>query len=242
MSIRKVHFSKSMRLFAAAMGLLVLTSGISPAGAEESRYTSRQTGYSLVVPQGWEQISDEVIQDFFNRSFSPSLKSVSSLEAGFQVQNGDETFSSAYAIVQVMPYAKLGITGPITDQMVENFVAEIRNANLNDALKDGRLNKDVSASISDARKGTDSFDKQRRRYIWTIDTTLANSTQMHGVCAVHFGPDAIVQVMFYAPKSEWDNHWTVCGQMIESFRFETAGVLNVNGLPGYRKPYSFYTP
>jgi hypothetical protein len=120
-------------------------------------------------------------------------------------------------LVQVIPYGHR----QINESEFPAFIRKMTGLDLA-AFADDHLSSDAQAIMGDFRYGQPRLDKARRRFITDLNGHVVGIGTVRGRIVGYFGRDSLVQVMFYAPESEWNEHLPIGSSIIDSFRFDAA--------------------
>jgi hypothetical protein len=181
---------------------------------------SGKHGYNLDVPEGWVQVSKEVLDTTMASVIDPNAGTKLIFDAAFQRESASPLFLEyPYLLVQIIPYAEYGVKGQIHesdfDEVIRSFTGRDAEETWNAAATP--LAKQL-AGAPDFQRPT--LDRQNRRYIWDLSMDLQAIGKIKGRCVGYFGRDSIVQLAFYAAGADWKEHEAAGTAMMDSFKFD----------------------
>lgn len=169
--------------------------GTMPGAGPGSHYSGLRWGYSVEVPPGWEQVPDDVVQSAAAQMQKPGGKVV--FDAAFQAAGSGRWLSYPYAIVQVIPYANLGLEGELPESQ---FAAVVKSLTGSDAIKriDDAMPTTLRGKVSATGVHDAVLEPEQRRFHYALAMNVAGVGPVEGASTAYFGRNALVQVSYYA--------------------------------------------
>lgn len=232
MSARKI----TVQFAAVVVAVLGLSASIRTANADEQTRFTSVNGYSLAVPEGWEQSSEEVV-----RQLSEAIASGPNAPKYDTALQPKSAQGNTMVGVIVMPYAQFGVAGPLSETQIQEFIKGMTGLDFNQLAKEN-FKPEYSSLLNGAKISAAHWDAAKQRFTWSLEMEVAGSPNVKVTSAVYFGQDSVVQVSFSTLVDNWNENWTVCGQLFESFKFENGNALSQTRPRSFSSPNSFYIP
>lgn len=190
--------------------------GTSALAAEQ--FGSTRYGYSLDLPSGWVEIPEEMLQALVDVAIKQDTQPRIVYDAAFQLKDADQWFEYPYVLVQPITYASYGVNRQINEDEFPECVKKLTGLNIEEIL-DETASSDVRQLIDKVETGQPKLEMSERRYLWNINMDVAGIGPVRGLVVGYFGRDSVVQVIFYARRSDWDRYADVRRAIVDSFRF-----------------------
>jgi len=185
-----------------------------------NNYHSNENGYTLEIPNGWQQIPDNIIREYIRQMLSEEGQSTIFFETAFQRKAKDGSwFQSPYAIVQILKYSNFFPNWQPKENEFEYLVKKMSGLNTVKVVE-----RDFSPAARDLvvapTIGEVDFDRNNKLYTFGIEIERPNVENMKGQIVGSFGKYAIVQVMFYDLVSNWSESEAERTIVLASFEFD----------------------
>lgn len=187
-----------------------------------NNYRSNENGYTLEIPNGWEQIPDNTIREYISQLMSEEGRSTIFFETAFQRKAKEGLwFQSPYVIVQILKYSNFFPNWQPKENEFEYLVKQMSGI---DTVKvfDKVLSSAARNLVTDPTIREVYFDRNRKLYTFSIEIKRPNVENMNGQIVGYFGRYAIVQVMFYDLLSNWSQSEADRNLILGSFYFDPA--------------------
>ena len=193
-------------------------------GEEEQRFHSPTNGYSVVIPQGWRQVPQEIVHQSFKALFSEN-KLTFDIETVLAIEFNENELKYPYAIIQVKSYSKYGANRPLTKEEVEKVFKKITPAIL--GLADTKM-ENVDELFSESMQGLVSqmefgkvyLDNENMSYLFGLDTEMANFGRVKMLTFGIFGSYAQIKITFCCSESDWHRFGNARNVILRSFQFD----------------------
>lgn len=187
-----------------------------------NNFRSNENGYTLVIPNGWEQIPDNTIREAIRQLMSEEGQSTIFFETAFQRKAKEGLwFQSPYAMIQIMKYSDFSLNRQPKENELEYFVKKMSGLNVV-KLVERNLSPMAQDIITEPTLGEVYFDRNSKLYTLSIEIKRLNVENMKGQIVGCFGRYAIVQVMFYDLVSNWSQSEADRNLILGSFNFDPA--------------------
>jgi len=187
-----------------------------------NNYRSNENGYTLEIPNRWEQIPDKIIHEYIRLLASEEGQSTIFFETAFQRKAKEGLwFQSPYAIVQILKYSDFFLNRQPKENELEFLVKQMSGINTVKAA-DEVLNPVARGLVIDPKIGEVYYDSDNKLYTFSIEIKQPNDDNLMGQIVGYFGRSAIVQVMFYDIKSNWIQSEADRKLILGSFYFDPA--------------------
>jgi hypothetical protein len=202
----------------------VLSGDICLAGSKRG-FHSEANGYSISIPDGWIKIPDEILAERFKFPASAESKASYSFEMGFQQSASGQWFEYPYVLVQVMTYSNFRLNRQIHKSEFKKIISGMTGLDMDDVINEN-ISADAKGLITEGTLGRVSLDEENKLYVFGLEMNVADVGKIQGQGVGHFGRYSIIQVNFYALKSNW-NQTTAERELIQgSFKFDPATAYN----------------
>src|SRR4051812_29651715 len=121
--MRMIRLAAPCRLV-AVVALLCAT----PPVALAAPYHGETYGYHVVLPDDWVQIADADVKATADAARNPNAKNVVVFDTAFQPSSHVRPFQYPYVIVQVIPYADLGLRRQVNEDEFADVVKAMTGA------------------------------------------------------------------------------------------------------------------
>jgi len=219
MSTRQARYIVLLLPLTTFTALLPLENCLAGNG---NNYHSNENGYTLEIPNGWEQIPDNIIREYVRQLASEEGQSTIFFETAFQPKAKEGLwFQSSYAIVQIVKYSNLFPNWQPKENEFEYLVKQMSGI---DTVKvvDKVLSPTARNFVTDSTIGEVYFDRNNKLYVFSLEIKQPNDESIKGQIVGHFGKYAIVQVMFYDSESNWSESEAERKIVLASFDFDPA--------------------
>jgi len=190
-----------------------------------NNYRSNENGYTLEIPNGWEQIPDNTIREYIRQLASEEGQSTIFFETAFQRKAKEGLwFQSPYAIVQILKYSNLFPNWQPKENEFEYLVKKLSGLNTVKVVEifERVLSPVARDNVIAPTMGEVYYDRNHKLYTFSIEIKRPNVENMQGQIVGHFGKYATVQVMFYDLVSNWSQSKADRNLILGSFYFDPA--------------------
>jgi hypothetical protein len=198
-------------MFVAASSLMLSPLFGQSKSAAPWTFRSSEGDYVLTLPAGWRQITvaefDAQEKLFKGKTGNPAPK----YDVGFQLANR-EPFEYPYIFVQH------GIRRPMP---FDDLRTQVNSQMLSDVARES--SKKAAAVIAPMQFTAIHPFEERRIIVADFESTSDDESAMKGMTAYCAGRQGVVNIHFYALKSNHRKYATVFQEILDSFRY----------LPGY---------
>ncbi len=212
------------------LGILILLSApllfhkFVALGEEEQRFHSPTNGYSVVIPQGWRQVPQEIVHQSFKALFAEN-KLTFDIETVLAIEFNENELKYPYAIIQVKSYSKYGANRPLTKEDIEKVFKKITPVFL--GLADTKV-EDVDELFSEGMRGMFSqmkvsklyLDNKKMSYLFGLDTEVVNFGRVKTLTFGIFGSYAQIKITFCCSESDWHRFRNAHNIILQSFQFD----------------------
>lgn len=172
-------------------------------------YHSTQWGYSINPPSKWMQVpetNDKLrnIQQAISNSKEAAERVV--IDTAFQ-RKSPQWMAMPFIIIQVIPYDRLGLSGPIPESQFSEVVRGISEGG----------NKSGNPSW---QKTNPVLDKPNRRFTWTTDVDTREKGKIRTYLTGYFGSKAMIQIAYVCPLDDVNMTIAERKAIFESFQFD----------------------
>lgn len=193
-------------------------------GGEEQRFHSPTNGYSVVIPQGWRQVPQEVVNQAFKAGFAEN-KLTFNIETVLAIEFNENELKHPYAIIQVQSYSKYGVNQPLTKEEIEEVFKKItpeilRLADTKVENMDEFLSEGMRGMISQMEFGKLYLDNENMSFLFGIDMEAANLGRLKGLTFGIYGRYALVKITFFCLESDWHRFGKARDVILHSFQFD----------------------
>jgi hypothetical protein len=209
-------------------GLLLLAGSLftwAPEALAELFHAGR-FGYQFEVPKGWKRIADADLQAMVAAAQNPGARTPMIFDAAFEPVGHRQPFEYPYVIVQVLPYSGVGLNRQINEDEFANAIKGLTGVNLADRMKK-QLSSQAQSVVSDPSLGEVVLERTKRRFWFTTELNVVGVGRVRGMITGHFGRQSLVQVCYYAPAAQWNNHLDLAHEVGDSLRFDPAQAYSV---------------
>jgi len=193
-------------------------------GEEEQRFHSPTNGYSVVIPQGWRQVPQEVVNQAFKAGFAEN-KLTFDIETVLAIELNENELKYPYAIIQVKSYSKYGANRPLTKEEIEKVFKKITPVIL--GLADTKV-ENVDEFFSEGMRGMFSqmkvgklyLDNKKMSYLFGLDTEVVNIGRVKTLIFGIFGSYAQIKITFCCSENDWHRFRNAHNIILQSFQFD----------------------
>jgi len=183
---------------------------VSPAIAQPERVVDVPNGYSISVPDTWVRVPDEEIAMLIEITKAANRDNAYTYLAGFSPTGS--MASMPYMIVQKN---HAGFRGATSAQIAEAFGAKTLNTELAD------IEQTTGGLISDLAIEQPVLDIENARALIRANAGSAGD-RMDVYMVVYLGMDSSMQLNFYTPDGEMENHIGTFNEMSDTFSYTKA--------------------
>jgi len=170
-------------------------------------------GYTLLIPSGWEQIPDEVVEEVTRQVVDPSSPDRPFYDAAFQKAESDRWFAYPYVLVQRIEIERQ----PTTEEM-QGFAAEISGRSASDV--EDVFRSDVRGVVSEAMLGRVVLDADRGIAVWSGDAALETGERLRMTSVARFGQRHVILVHSYHIADRFEEETEAFDAIAASFAFD----------------------
>ena len=193
-------------------------------GEEERRFHSPTNGYSVIIPQGWRQVPQEVVRQAFEVGLAEN-KIAFNIETVLAVEFNESELKHPYAIIQVQNYSKYGVNESLTKGEIEKVFKKITPVIL--GLGDTKL-ENVEEFLSESMRGMISqmeagkvyLDNKNMSFLFGLDMEAVNIGRIKTLTFVKFGRNAYVKITYCCLESAWNRFSNARDVILHSLQFD----------------------
>jgi hypothetical protein len=207
------------------LGFGLLTASSVPAETAH-RYQSDAYGYSIAIPDGWERVPRDVVEQHFpgaTRERTPYVYDV--------VFDEPDTprFRGAYIVVQVTPYEALLEDGQ-SQMRGQDIRALLERKAERSVVRRAEDKRTVSEAVDNAAqsKGISHYDPATQTYAMAMDVPVRDFRTVRGQIYGWFGEDSLVEVTIFVPSDQWSAYRALYIDTAQSFAFDDGAVYQPN--------------
>ena len=135
----------------------LLSHKFAALGEEEQRFHSPINGYSVVIPQGWSQIPQELVRQIYGARLSENKLDIN-IEAMFGRDFTDTFINYPYIAIKADKYSKLGINRPLTKSEVKKVFEKLTDGIMTTDKKIQLLKKLLEKASDVKNESSDDSD------------------------------------------------------------------------------------
>ena len=204
------------------------------------QFHSDSHGYRIELPHDWVEIPQDVLQETIAALRKQNSTGNIIYDAGFQLASARQWFEYPHVIVMPLPYAKLGLHRQLNEDEFPKYVRMLTGIDVDKSV-DEYLSSDVRQRLTNIDAGQPQLDVANRRFVWTMNSDVEGDGPIRGLIVGYFGRDAIVQVMFYSRRADWDRYADVRATIVDSFRFDPNKAYSVQVAASNPTPPSIWS-
>ncbi|MGM0559288.1 MAG: hypothetical protein ACQEVA_23090, partial [Myxococcota bacterium] len=195
--------------------------------AAQGTYQSNAYDYSIAVPDGWEKVPRDVVEQQFPAATREDTPYV--YDVVFDKADGPR-FRDAYMIVQVTPYENLVRDGQsyLREQDIRALLERKSELNRTEEAT-GERTVEQGVDVSASSMGVSHYDPSSHTYAMAMDVPVRGVGNMRGQIYGWFGDDVLVELTMYVPADRWEDYRPLYVETVESFEFD-AGADYQQGL------------
>ncbi len=173
------------------LGLALATAGVLPLREiQAASYHGALYGYNLTIPDDWINVPPEVVKVAAEAVTNPKSERTFVFDAAFQPASHEQWLDYPYVIVQVMPYASMGIFTQINEDEFAQVTKSMTGVDFGRAV-DSALSSDARSFVSEARIESPQLDTGKRRFLLPITMSVAGSGKVAGFALATLGVSAL---------------------------------------------------
>ena len=197
----------SLSTVTGLLGVVLLSS--VPALALE--YSNDALHYRIVLPDGWEEIPKDVIDEAFAGIAAQSGTAPQQYEAGFQ-ESSAQYFTYPYVLIQHEPLAS-GTISQIAKSLSKTL-GDVEEYRVIQKLKSSGL-------VTNIGFGQPVADSRRKMILTHMESEYAGVETIKALLATAPGKQGMVNIYFYARKSEYEDYLSVAESVLDGFAFDS---------------------
>ena len=174
----------------------------------QTTYSDSQNNYSFQLPEGWEQIPQDVVDRRTAAAGRELMGKTIEYDAGFQLSE-QGAFQYPYILLQ-----EHDVSAPAYNQL-ERKLEESRFKEEFSELKD-----QFSKAVSDAYVGEPVIDKENAAILFNLGISTSESGDIKGLVAVMMGQDHSTRIYFYAREDNFSKWLPVFQSIVRSFSYD----------------------
>jgi hypothetical protein len=211
----RIHLFRFMFCWGTVLCLTTLASA-------DQTYHGRSFGYNLTIPDGWEQINDQTVQQTWSRLMRRPSQAIA--DAGFQ-KTAPEPFTYPYAMVQVVPYPN---GKQPNEKQIAQVISVMTGADMNKLMKEHGSAEAQKLMTSSAAAGPVTYDPATYSYQQTIANNILGIGPIRGKAHGHFGKSALVVVVAYDKSETYAQNEPQMQALGNSFHFDQASAYDTS--------------
>jgi len=151
-----------------------------PCALASEVFQDTQYGYEIAVPDGWQPIPTEILQQAHHILIANPKKSDAQWIAGFQQTISSQWFEYPYSLITVVNYRDCGLNRQITEAEFPAFVAALTGANAKSFIEERGTStgRDLLQAID---VSTPTLDTPSRQYVQPLRMELQGIGRIRGV-------------------------------------------------------------
>lgn len=175
---------------------------------KNTKYESADNHYSFILPEGWEEIPKDVIDDY---------QKLSSKQLGFQLPFYNAAFQPIGQNYFDYPYFFIQETNRNNETFKETLLS-LKDQGLMIKVKD-EFKKKFKEIFSDIKLGEAIVDEDNYK-IFLVFEAKTTTGPIKALGVMNFGHDLIVNLFFYSTTEEYDKLFIDFQKTASSFEFE----------------------
>lgn len=220
-----------------ALGLLGLL--LYPNSTIAGEFHSATYGYYLDIPPGWIEVPKNVLDETVASMMKENASIPIVYDTGFQLESAERWLDYPYILVQPLAYKSFGVHRQINEDEFPRMVQMITGFDV-ETFFDENVTSEARPLLDNLEFGKLQLDVANRRYTWPLNMEVQGIGPIRGLVIGYFGRDSIVQVVFYARSSDWDQHADEGLKILESFRFTPDKAYSVEVATAHPTPPSLW--
>jgi len=189
------------------------------------RFHSQLNGYSVIIPQGWRQVPENVIRQEFEASMSEN-KLTFDIETILAIEFEENGLKYPYAVIQAIRHSKYGVNKPLKKEEIKKLfkmtTEELRLEIPKVEYADEKLSASLREMVSHIEFGKLYLDNENMSYLLGADVEVANLGRVKSLLLTNYGRYALVKIRFVCLKSDWYRFANDCALILNSFKFDPA--------------------
>ena len=180
-------------------------------------YNSVLNGYSLSVPEDWNQVADDIL--LVRGPDLPVLRTQhGTIDVAFQPKRNGSGIEYPYILVEVVPYSGLGYPQQVTDEELRTVVKLGTGLDPENPYNPDTQMMEGGAEI-ESLDGTVHLEHETRRYMWSWTSNLSEVGLVRQRQWGFFGCDAVIKVTLYERGRGSDRLRDMATAIAGSFKF-----------------------
>jgi hypothetical protein len=220
MTVKKCWFFVILILLSAPL----LFHKLIAQGEEEQRFHSLTNGYSVVIPQGWRRVPQEVVNRAFKVGFTENKLNFN-IETVLAVEFNEYELKHPYVIIQVNNYSEYGVNEPLTKEEIQKVFKKTTPEIL--GLGDTKL-ENMEEFLSESMRGIISrmevgkvyLDNKNMSFLLGLDAKVVNLGKIKTLRFVKFGRNSYVKITYCCLESAWHQFSNARDVILQSFKFD----------------------
>lgn len=210
--------------------IFLFSGAIYPIPVQAFTYSNSIGHYSFSLPNDWEEIPKDVIDDYVDELTKIAGTTGQSLNytTAFQLSDTEYYFEYPYIVTQ-----DHSVNTPSYSEVAKLFssdkVEQLMSKNL----------KDYSEIIHSADMGKPFIDKERNILFINMQADIVDVGPVDALMALFLGKQGITVLNFYTVKNEYSRWLPVFNSIIDSFQYDIGYVYNPAEAAQYDSPSIF---
>lgn len=174
-------------------------------GVAQERYTNSSFHYSLTIPEGWQEIPRNVVEEMVARAEQRAKVELPLYQAAFQRQ-GDKPFTYPYVLIQ---------NHQADDETLADFARGVEQGQ-----QEATKALESSPLFRGAQFDTVDVDKKRNRIIVQSTFQTPGGSQIRALIGFFLGQEGLVQVNCYSLIADYQEQLPAFRKLLDSLEFE----------------------
>ena len=188
------------------LGIIIISFFMLKGLVNANSYSNSELHYSFVVPGGWVDISQDLIDEQTRITNEIAQNKDIYFRKGYYLENSNSSEPPYMLVQENSGYAPF-------DKVVESYKQENAQNIVDDVA-------DKTELLTSSDYNNFRIDEDKKIIFANLKIERPNKPTLLGLQAIFFGLNSQVSLNFYALESDFDKYERDFNQMIETFSFE----------------------
>ena len=206
------------QIFLFIIGIFIIgLSAISICIAQDSdtvHYYNPKGHFSLTLPNGWEEIPQNVIEEYVKLMQEQATESITmNYEAGFQLEDSPEWFTYPYIVIQINQ------KGKVPEAEFQKYMLSQKGK---ETMEKGatEVKEAFPLLINNLKFGESTYDRTKHIFFTKVRINVAYVGNTTGISAICLSKEGYVQINFYSLEQDFQKYLLYFEELINSFKFD----------------------
>lgn len=220
MSVTRVsrECAPSYVVMSLALTAVLTFSDCTPTVRAES-FHSADYHYTIEIPQEWMPVPQEVLNDVLRMTGQQPERSPMVFDAVFQDPSTEAWLTPPYVMIQVLPFARMGLNRQPREDEIPQIVRGITASNVRQTAKK-TVTEPLQDMVNTAAFSNQQIDLKNQRFSYETDMTVPGFGEVHGDAIAFVGRTAMVQVILYSRPNDRSEVAPIRESLVRSFHFD----------------------